>query len=75
MNDLYYREFGKRVRIAREAAGLTQAEVGALLQPTVTRASIANVEAGKQRVLAHTVVQLARAVGCPVLRIATGGIR
>jgi ribosome-binding protein aMBF1 (putative translation factor) len=75
MIEPYYRSLGARVRKAREHAGLSQAELGRMLKPQVTRASIANIEAAKQRCLAHTVVQLARALQCPVLRIATGGIK
>jgi transcriptional regulator with XRE-family HTH domain len=43
--------------------------LGAALQPKVTRASIANIEAGKQRVLTHTLVQLADALGIDVVQI------
>jgi transcriptional regulator with XRE-family HTH domain len=42
---------------------MTQQQLGEALEPAATRASIANIEAGKQRVLAHTLVQLANAVG------------
>lgn len=42
---------------------MTQQQLGEALDPPTTRASIANIEAGKQRVLAHTVVQLADALG------------
>ena len=38
---------------------MTQEKLGGLLDPTVTRASIANIESGKQRVMAHTLAQLA----------------
>ncbi len=37
---------------------MTQADVGRALTPKVTRASIANIEAGSQRLLAHTLAQL-----------------
>ena len=33
-----------------------------MLNPAVTRASIANIETGKQRILAHTLFQLANAL-------------
>lgn len=36
------------------------------MRPALTRASIANVEAGTQRVLAHTAVEMARALDVPV---------
>lgn len=72
MIELYYRRLGARVRAARKAARLTQGEVGQLLDPPVTRASVANIELGKQRVLSHTLVQLAVAVRCPVLHLIGG---
>lgn len=45
---------------------MTQEQLARRLTPQVTRASIANLEAGKQRVLAHTLVQLARVLGVTV---------
>jgi len=41
---------------------MTQEQLGKLLVPKVTRASIANIETGKQRVLAKTLVDLATAL-------------
>src|SRR5205809_1100281 len=54
----FYRELGQRIRDLRTSKGLTQEGLGELLDPQVTRASIANIEVGSQRVLAHTLVQL-----------------
>jgi transcriptional regulator with XRE-family HTH domain len=68
----FYLLLGKRVRLAREAAGLSQTDLGLLLRPPMGRASIANIEAAKQRVLAHTVVQLGRALGATVSFLLTG---
>jgi transcriptional regulator with XRE-family HTH domain len=42
--------------------GMTQETLGGKLDPPVTRASVANIEGGKQRVLAHTLPQLAEAL-------------
>jgi len=39
--------------------GMTQEQLGDRLVPSVTRASIANVEAGKQRLLVHTLIRVA----------------
>lgn len=36
------------------------------LDPKMTRASIANIETGRQRILAHTLVALADALACDV---------
>ena len=55
----FYGQLGARVRDWRLRRGLTQGELGTRLTPPVTRASIANIEVGKQRVLAHTLAQLA----------------
>ncbi len=38
----------------REQRKMTQAQLGLVLNPPATRASIANIENGKQRVLVHT---------------------
>jgi transcriptional regulator with XRE-family HTH domain len=58
----FYVELGRRIQQLRQKRGLTQDELGRLLEPTVTRASIANIECGKQRVMAHTIVQLVTAL-------------
>lgn len=62
----FYADLGQRLRALRNQKGLTQQQLGARLVPAVTRASIANIETGKQRVLAHTLLQLADAVGVPL---------
>lgn len=68
----FYEALGRRVSEARERRGLTQAQVAAQLTPPVTRASVANVEAGKQRVLAHTLVALATILDVPVTDLVPG---
>jgi DNA-binding XRE family transcriptional regulator len=60
--DPFYRELGQRLLDHRKKLKLTQAQLGEQLKPPLTRASIANIEAGNQGVLAHTLVQLARAL-------------
>jgi len=62
----FYGELGARVREWRVRRGLTQGELGMRLAPPVTRASIANLEVGKQRVLAHTLAQLAGVLGVAI---------
>jgi transcriptional regulator with XRE-family HTH domain len=62
----FYAALGRRIRAVREDRSMTQTQLGARLAPPVTRASIANVEAGKQRVLAHTLVQIARVLRTPI---------
>jgi transcriptional regulator with XRE-family HTH domain len=58
----FYVEVGQRVRAFRTELGLTQEQLGGFLFPPTTRVSIANVESGKQRILSHTLVQLATAL-------------
>jgi transcriptional regulator with XRE-family HTH domain len=65
----FYRGMGKRIQEARERAGLTQEQLGRRLTPPMTRASIANIESAKQRVLCHTLVAL-----CDVLSVPTSEI-
>ena len=54
-----YPELGRRIQQLRVGRHFTQEQLGAQLQPPVTRASIANIESGKQRLLVHTLLQLA----------------
>ena len=62
----FYADLGRRLLDLREKRGLTQAALGRRLPKPMTRASIANVESGKQRVLAHTLVDLAHALEVPI---------
>ena len=62
----FYGELGRRLHRLRAAAGLTQEQLGARLAVPVTRASIANIETGKQRVLAKMLVDLATALAVDV---------
>ena len=58
----FYEALGHQLRNRRRELRLTQEQLGSRLRPPVTRASIANIEAGKQGVLAHTLVDLALAL-------------
>lgn len=64
MKDLepFYVELGRLIQTKRNQNGMSQEYLGQQLDPKVTRASIANIEAGKQRVLSHTLIQLSRAL-------------
>jgi transcriptional regulator with XRE-family HTH domain len=58
----FYSEVGVRIRQLRTKLGLTQEQLGRSLTPQTSRVSIANVESGNQRILSHTLVQLAAAL-------------
>jgi transcriptional regulator with XRE-family HTH domain len=73
--DLFYVTLGQRIRERRERASLTQAQLGGQLVPPVTRASIANVEAGKQRLLAHSLVQVAQLLHAPLEELVPPALR
>ena len=58
--DKFYREFGRRIAARRIVLSITQSEVGQRLG--VSRASIANIEAGRQKLYLHQLYSLARAL-------------
>jgi transcriptional regulator with XRE-family HTH domain len=60
-------EFGAQVRVARKAAGLRQAELGAAAG--LSRASVSNIEAGVQEPPLRTAVRLATALGVPLVEL------
>jgi len=62
----FYKELGRNIQTFRVKVGLSQEKLGAALRPPVTRASIANIEGGKQRTLTHTLVQLAVALNVDI---------
>ena len=67
-----YPLLGMRIPQFRLQRDLTQEQLGAQLHPPVTRASIANIEAGKQRVLVHTVLQIAKTLEAPLEDLLAG---
>jgi transcriptional regulator with XRE-family HTH domain len=83
-----YTAVGRRIRTAREARGHTQAELGTAVG--LSRASVANVEAGVQRTPFHVMIAIAQALHvdpeqllfdaelpelAPVLPVGTAGLR
>jgi transcriptional regulator with XRE-family HTH domain len=62
--------YGQRIHAARVMAGLTQLELAGRLG--LTRSSIANIEAGRQRVMAAQVPPAAEALGCDPRWLLTG---
>ena len=65
--DYFYEELGRRIREAREAAELTQEELA--LRLTLSRASVANIERGNQRVALHKFVEIAQVLGVEPMRL------
>lgn len=55
-----YRDLGRAIAKRREVIGLTQAQVAGRIG--LTRASLANIETGRQKVLLHHVYRLAEAL-------------
>ena len=71
--EAFYEALGSNIQDARDRLKLTQAQLGLSLVPPSTRASIANIENGKQRVLVHTLVQLARTLETKVEKLIPPG--
>jgi transcriptional regulator with XRE-family HTH domain len=65
----FYRAFGEQIRRVREGSKLSQAELAEQLLPPVTRASVANMENAKQRVLVHTLIDIARVLRVDVAEL------
>lgn len=57
---MFYAELGRRIREARESTGLTQEALASLV--SLTRTSITNIERGRQKLLVHTLVDIAVAL-------------
>lgn len=56
-----YAQLGRKVAAARKGLGMTQAELASRI--SLTRASVANIETGRQRVMLHDVFALVEALG------------
>jgi len=60
--EAFYKDLGANIKRLREAAGITQAELAAAVG--IERSSIANIEAGRQRTMAHHLVFLGYMLDC-----------
>lgn len=59
--DEFYAEVGRLVRVAREAAGITQDALADKVE--LSRTSVTNIEKGRQKIALHTLFLVAAAVG------------
>ena len=59
-----YREFGRRLRDARDKSGMSQLELAKSVG--LARTSITNIEKGRQNFTLHMAYQLAHEVGVPI---------
>jgi transcriptional regulator with XRE-family HTH domain len=58
-----YVDIGRAVELARTSAGISQAELGRRLPHPLTRSAIGNIELGRQRILTHTLIEIAAVPG------------
>lgn len=56
----FYQEVGRRIRVAREQSRLTQAALATKV--SLTRTTVTNIEKGRQQLLVHTLVEIAKAL-------------
>lgn len=57
-----YEKIGLLIRERRKAVGMTQAQLAAAME--ISRPALVNVELGRQRVLVHTIYDLAEVLDC-----------
>lgn len=62
-----YEAFGRRVAVRRRELGLTQADLARRIR--MSRASVANIESGRQNVLLHHVYALAEGLELPAIAV------
>jgi transcriptional regulator with XRE-family HTH domain len=60
----FYKEIGRRIRDERKALGFTQ--YGLAKKIGMPRTAIVQIEAGRQRLLLHTLYDIAHTLGIPV---------
>lgn len=58
--DAFYAELGDKIRRARKSSGLTQQALASLV--SLTRVSVTNIEMGRQKVMLHTLFDMASAL-------------
>lgn len=65
--DNFYQALGRLIRETWEAGGLTQEDLAPRV--ALSRASVANIERGNQRVALHKFAELAQALGVEPIRL------
>lgn len=67
-NKNYYVALGRQIAQVRQSKSkITQEDLG--LKVSLTRTSIINIEKGRQQLLVHTLVDIASALGVPVIEL------
>src|SRR6266487_863684 len=69
--DDFYPEFGRRLRLARRRAHLSQDALAHLT--SLNRTSITNIEAGRQRIPLHLLITFATALDVEPMELPPGG--
>lgn len=57
-----YKDIGRRIEFLRTDRGFSQRELGERLRHPLTRAAVCNMEGGRQRILAHVLLEIADAL-------------
>lgn len=65
--DQLYKSIGSKIKEARQLRGVTQSDLAKRLK--LTRSSVANIEAGRQRVMIHWVLQIAEELNISLLHL------
>jgi transcriptional regulator with XRE-family HTH domain len=55
-----YKAIGRNIAKQRSRRGISQVALGKQISPPLSRAVICNIEAGRQRVLVHVLLEIAR---------------
>lgn len=64
---IFYAAVGKKISEVRRRQEMTQEALASAI--TLTRTSVVNIELGKQQLLLHTLVKIARALRVPPLHL------
>ena len=70
MTELIYKQIGLKVRSLRESLGISQQEIAK--RCGLSRPTIVNFEAGRQRISLHELENIARAIGTTPKHIMKG---